>query len=186
MENPIAITALNDFTFCPASIYYHNIYADVDKMIFQDAPQVEGTNSHKSIDTASYSTSKDVVQGIAVYCERYNIVGKIDKYIRTSHRLVESKRKITKVYDGYILQIYGQYFALCEAGYEVDELALYSIVDNSIYPVPLPKDCPSMLSKFENTLTQIRNFRIENFQKASNEKCLRCIYSDICMFGAPL
>ena len=30
MENPIIISNLNDFIFCPASIYFHNIYGQQD------------------------------------------------------------------------------------------------------------------------------------------------------------
>lgn len=31
-ETPINITALNDFIFCPLSIYFHLLYDDIDKM----------------------------------------------------------------------------------------------------------------------------------------------------------
>lgn len=31
MDNLIAISTLNDFIFCPYSIYLHNVYMDMDK-----------------------------------------------------------------------------------------------------------------------------------------------------------
>lgn len=44
----------------------------------QDSFQLNGTNAHKHSDSATYSTEKSVLQGISVYCEKYNLVGKID------------------------------------------------------------------------------------------------------------
>lgn len=35
MENPINITMLNDFIFCPLSIYYHNLYDDMETSLYQ-------------------------------------------------------------------------------------------------------------------------------------------------------
>lgn len=32
-ENPILITWLNDFVFCPRSIYFHNLYGDKDNLV---------------------------------------------------------------------------------------------------------------------------------------------------------
>ncbi len=43
MEHPIAITYLNDFLFCPASIYFHMIDADTDKMAYASSEQMQGS-----------------------------------------------------------------------------------------------------------------------------------------------
>lgn len=41
MEDYIKITQLNDFIFCPVSIYFHNLYEDSEPMLYQ------GSNSCK-------------------------------------------------------------------------------------------------------------------------------------------
>ena len=66
-----------------------------------------------------------MLQGVSVYCEKYNLVGKIDVFDEKTGILTERKKKIKTVYDGYIYQIYAQYFSLIEMGYKVNELRLY-------------------------------------------------------------
>ena len=78
MEEPIIITNLNDFIFCPLSIYYHDLYGDLRKVAFQSPKQLAGTFSHASVDNSKYSTSKNILQGIGVYSDKYGLVGKID------------------------------------------------------------------------------------------------------------
>ena len=75
----------------------------------QDSFQLNGTDAHKYSDSATYSTKKGVLQGISVYCEKYNLVGKIDVFDEKTGILTERKKKIKTVYDGYIYQIYAQY-----------------------------------------------------------------------------
>ena len=50
MEDYILISWINDFIFCPASIYYHNLYEDADKIIYTDLPQQKGTEVHSAVD----------------------------------------------------------------------------------------------------------------------------------------
>lgn len=47
-----------------------------------------------------------MLQGVSVYCEKYNLVGKIDVFDEKTGILTERKKKIKTVYDGYIYQIY--------------------------------------------------------------------------------
>ena len=42
MDDYISLSALNDFIFCPYSIYLHNVYMESDKDIFQAVPQTSG------------------------------------------------------------------------------------------------------------------------------------------------
>ena len=35
---------------------------------------------HEKVDSAAYSTRKSMLQGIPVYCEKYNLIGKIDTF----------------------------------------------------------------------------------------------------------
>ena len=77
------------------------------------------------------------MQSLDVYCEKYRLLGKIDIYDGKKKILRERKRQIKQVYDGYIFQLYGQYFSLIEMGYEVDKMELYSMIDNKKYPIEL-------------------------------------------------
>lgn len=186
MEQPIKISNLNDFIFCPASIYYHGIFDELDSSVYQEIDQIRGKYAHEKIDQSGYSTRKDVLQGIEVYTEKYNIIGKIDIYDGDKKRLVERKHKIVTIYDGYIFQLYAQYFALQEQGYEILELKLYSSSDNKSYTVHLPKDDPIMFHKFEGVVENISNFDLAGFRQENLEKCKRCIYAPICVSGGEL
>ncbi|MDD7761644.1 MAG: hypothetical protein PT956_03180 [Firmicutes bacterium] len=50
MEETIKITNINDFIFCPLSIYFHNAYEEVEEKLYYDAPQLQGKSAHKTID----------------------------------------------------------------------------------------------------------------------------------------
>ena len=80
MENPISITMLNDFVFCPISIYFHNLYQGVEKNLYQGKSQIAGTKAHEAIDNNTLSNSESFVYAKEVYCEKYNLMGKIDCY----------------------------------------------------------------------------------------------------------
>lgn len=182
-ENPITITNLNDFIFCPVSIYFHALDADTDRMTYQSSYQLNGTEAHKKSDNKEYSTRADTLQSVEVYCGKYDLYGKIDIYHRETGKLVERKKKIKKVYDGYVFQIYAQYFALKEMGENVTSLNLYSMDDNKSYPVPLPEDDPIMLEKFEETVYNLQTFNPRNFRQENAEKCAMCIYNPLCSFA---
>jgi CRISPR-associated protein Cas4 len=62
MENYIKLSTLNDFIFCPKSIYYHNLYDNYNKNLYQEEAQKSGTIAHESIDNQTYSTRKDILQ----------------------------------------------------------------------------------------------------------------------------
>ena len=78
MEETILISYLNDFIFCPVSIYFHKLYGNLDKSLYQEAVKINVTYAHKAIDTHKYSTKKDILQGIDIYSEEFKIQGKID------------------------------------------------------------------------------------------------------------
>lgn len=58
MNNYISISQLNNFIFCPYSIYLHNVYMEADEDIFKAPPQKIGKLAHNSIDSKKYSTKK--------------------------------------------------------------------------------------------------------------------------------
>lgn len=180
MENPISITTLNDFIFCPASIYFHMLYDGVEKSIFQCSDQLNGTKAHEATDSKTYSGSGKVLQSLEVYCEKYNLFGKIDMYDVKSKTLVERKKKVKHIYDGYIFQLYGQYFAMTEMGYEVKKLVIRSIDDNKNYDISMPYEDITMFEKFEKVIADINVFDMASFVQTNPEKCRHCIYEPYC------
>ena len=94
MENPIIASNLNDFIFCPVSIYFHNLYGNRDVLTYKKEVQLNGTSVHNNVDNGEYSTRKDIVSGISAYSEKYNIICKIDIYDKSKKILVERKNKI--------------------------------------------------------------------------------------------
>ncbi len=138
MESYIPVSFLNDFIFCPLSIYYHQLYGNLSTRLYQDIPQVEGKASHKKIDEKKYSSRRTILQGIDIYSSKYNLCGKIDIFDTVSGILTERKKCINKIYQGYIFQVYAQYYGLAEMGYAVQEIRFYSMDDNKIYNVKIP------------------------------------------------
>lgn len=180
MENPITFTQLNDFVFCPASIFFHGFYGERDKMSYQGKPQIAGTHAHKAVDSGTYSTRKNILQGIEVYSSKYDLVGKIDLYDADTKILTERKKKIKVIYDGYVFQLYAQYFSMLEMGYDVVELRLQSMDDRKFYPVALPKQDEIMFKRFEDTITAMQITNLDNFKQTNIEKCRNCIYEPAC------
>lgn len=71
-EQPLAISQLNYFIFCPVSIFFHSLETEENIMV-QDSFQLNGTDAHKHSNSATYSTKKGMLQGVSVYCEKYNL-----------------------------------------------------------------------------------------------------------------
>lgn len=183
MYKEILITQLNDFIFCPASIYFHMLYGNTERMLYQSDKQIDGTAVHSSIDNNTYSSKKSIYTGIDVYCEKYGIIGKIDMYDEEKKLLMERKKTVKVIYDGYIFQVYAQYFALEEMGYRVNSIIIHSITDNKNYYIPLPKQNEVMFEKFESTIKDMHEFDVEKFIQNNSEKCRTCIYEPACDRG---
>lgn len=183
MDDCIQISLLDDFIFCPASIYFRNLYGGIDTRTIHTTDQTLGSACHASIAEGRYSSHLHVLQDIYVYSETYNLVGKIDIYDSNKKMLTERKRQIKQIYDGYIFQVYGQYFGLTEMGFPVREIRLYSVIDNLVYPVSLPHQDGAMLKRFEQTIEAIKTFDLNKFTQPNASKCKRCIYSSVCDRG---
>lgn len=180
METYIPISYLNDFIFCPRSIYFHQLYGRASTRLYHTKDQARGLAAHQTIDNQSYSTDKTILQGLEVFSERYNLCGKIDIYHAKTKELVERKKKIKVIYPGYIFQIYAQYFGMVEMGYTVKKLKLYSMDDNKNYPIPLPENEPEQLKKFEGLIDAIKQFSLSSHFSPNIKKCQRCIYRNLC------
>ena len=121
MDDIIIISNLNDFIFCPASIYFHKLYGSQDNLTYQSSYQINGSKAHESVDNSSYSTKKSI-------------------YDMEKQLLIERKKHISKIYDGYVFQLYAQYYALTEMGYAVQKLEIRSLDDNKKYKINLPDE----------------------------------------------
>ena len=180
IDDSILITQLNDFIFCPVSIYFHNLYGAQDKLSYQRKEQINGSHAHEAVDEKKYSTSRNVLMGMDVYCEDFRIIGKIDIFDIEKCLLRERKKKIRNIYDGYLFQVYAQCLALREMGYEVRRIELYSVEDNKTYKVELPENNPTVMEKMISTIEQMRNFSFEQYVQTNVEKCRNCIYEPLC------
>ena len=177
MESYIQISKINDFLYCPLSLYLHLSYEDFDQKSYHEAAQVAGKLVHENIEKDTYSSAKRYLQGIDVYCEKYGIVGKIDIYDQNEMALIERKNKIQYIYLGYKYQLYAEMFCMEDMGYRVKKLFLHSLSDNKRYKLPLPKK--QEVAAFERTLKKIKNFTPENI---NNHRCPHCqnnIYSPL-------
>lgn len=58
MNDYISLSTLNDFIFCPYSIYLHNVYMESDEDCYKATPQTKGTIAHKPVDEKRSSTSR--------------------------------------------------------------------------------------------------------------------------------
>lgn len=180
MEAYLPIAYLNDFIFCPRSIYFHQLYGRAEQRLYQTTDQTNGKAAHRTIDTESYTTSRQVLQGLEVFSERYNLGGKIDTFDIGNGLLTERKKKIKVIYDGYVYQLYAQYHCLTEMGYKVAALKFYSMDDNKSFPVAKPEDDPERQQAFEALLASMRRFDMGAPFSANAAKCGRCIYANLC------
>lgn len=180
MELYCKISYLNDFVFCPISIYFHELYGNISEKLYYGDSQLNGKANHEAIDEQRYSTHKNILQSIDVYSDEYKLCGKIDTFDTETCLLTERKKHIEKVYDGYVFQLYAQCVCLREMGFSVKEIRLYSSDTNKIFPIPLPENDDVMFEKFKNVNQEMQNFNIETFAPQNPEKCAHCIYNDFC------
>ncbi|MBS1589397.1 MAG: type V CRISPR-associated protein Cas4 [Bacteroidetes bacterium] len=181
MDSYITLSFLNDFIFCPRSIYFHQLYGSFAEAVYKQTPQYKGTAAHETIDEQTYSTSAHILQGMEVFSEQYNICGKIDIFDIKTGRLTERKREIKTIYDGYVFQVYAQCFALREMGYTVSEIVIHDLVHNKNYPILLPEQDEKMFTKFQLLIEDIDSFDMETTAFTPEKaKCTTCIYNQLC------
>jgi len=178
MESYLCITQINDFIFCPRSIYFHNIYhANYSTETYHKTWQKKGCAVHASISEKN-TTRKNIIQELAVYSEKYNIFGKIDTYDINKKELTERKYSVTRIYDGFRYQLYAQYYCMLEMGYQIDNMKIYSKKSNKNYPIAIPTLAEQQ--EFETVLQQIRNYSLLEPFSQNPKKCINCIYNPLC------
>lgn len=178
MEEYIQISKLNDFIFCPYSVYLHSVYESFNQKTYHRTAQTVGKIAHEPVDKKIYTTSAHVLQGMEVYSEAYGLVGKIDTFDCKKGELVERKYKIRKIFDGYRCQLYAQMFCLKEMGYEVKSLAMQSLSDNKRYKIPLPD--AAEIDKFADLVGKMKNYQPSMPKRRNKKKCAQCVYQPLC------
>lgn len=170
---------LNDYIFCPYSIYLHSVYMESDEDIYKAKPQSKGTDAHKSIDKKSGSTRQADIFALPVFSDSLGISGKIDVYKKDRKLLIERKYMLKNIYRGQIYQLWGQYFCMTEMGYEIEHLAFYEISTNKMIRIDLPGEAGR-----EELERHIANFKAYNPSESSfrvnPNKCVHCIYCNLC------
>ena len=66
MDNLIAISTLNDFIFCPYSIYLHNVYMETDEGVYHATPQTRGRIAHETVDKKRTSNRTDELLSLQI------------------------------------------------------------------------------------------------------------------------
>ena len=179
MNDYIPIAQLNDFFFCPYSIYLHNIYSDCDDMTYKASPQLNGRMSHSKIDNKLTHHNDDLIYSLNVSSDYYRIYGKIDTYRISTCTLIERKYRLTQIYQGQIYQLWAQYLCMIEMGYEIKRIGFYEISTNKCSFLPLPT--ANDINEFSHFLNMFRNYNPSNTQISINmNKCQHCIYCNLC------
>ena len=178
METYMPISYLNDFVFCPYSIYLHQVFDGSKEEVYSASPQQTGKSGHDKVDNAPRQ-SRQVLNAIYVISNRLGMYGKIDQYFVKDKLLVERKYSISTLYRGYYYQLWTQYVAMQEMGYEVQKLQFYSMKDNRKYDVPLPTE--KDMEELKAHIRKIARFDFETEEiKVNPAKCTHCIYAALC------
>ena len=179
MESYIQISKINDFLFCPRSVYLHTIYDNFHKRAYQRTSQIAGTLAHESIEKGTYSSKKRYLLGMAIYSDELGLCGKIDVYDRETRALVERKRHVKNVYDGYRYQLYAQMACMREMGYVVESLFIHSLTDNKRYTIEMPHE--QEWREFTELIDRIKTLDVKDAAILENSpKCPQCIYQPLC------
>jgi CRISPR-associated exonuclease Cas4 len=180
MQDYLQISKLNDFIFCPRSIYMHNLYESFEKEIYQKRYQVRGSIKHETIEEEKYSSESRYLQALPVVCNKYQLIGKIDIFDVKNSVLIERKTKVQKIFDGYWLQLYAQKLSLEEMGYCVKQLKIHSLLDNKSYFLSRIEE-KGVVEKFLDLMIVINSIQAEKLYLQNNtKKCLECIYRELC------
>ncbi len=174
----INITSLNDFLFCPYSIYLHNAFMDTDGDVFVALPQIRGKHAHKAVDSRTFSKDADDIQSLKVFSEDLGLVGVIDLYRKREKHLVEFKHKVSGIFLGQKLQLWAQYFCLTEMGYDVEKISVFEKSTGIYHEVKIPDDADR--SELMSLIEKFRSFDLSQNFDINPNKCAHCIYCSLC------
>ena len=91
METFMPITYVNDFIFCPYSVYLHQVFDNNVEDLYSANPQQIGKLAHFDIDYFEKTEKSETLKGIYVISKKLGVYGKIDTYWINDKKLVESK-----------------------------------------------------------------------------------------------
>lgn len=174
----IPISTLNDFVFCPYSIYLHGIYSQIDDSLYHAAPQVQGSISHAATDSKTSSSRRDDILSLPVFSDELRITGKIDMFRKSEGHLIERKYQLKNIYRGQLYQIWGQYFCLKEMGYDVKRLSFYEISTKRGIPVSIPGK--EEFNELKMVIEKYIQYKPDSKIDTNNNKCAHCIYCPMC------
>lgn len=179
MTDYLAISSLNDFIFCPYSIYLHNVYMESDETMYHATPQTQGRVAHVTVDKKTASNCSNDILSLPVYSEEYGLMGRIDVYKRKEKKLIERKYQLKQIFQGHIYQLWAQMLCLREMGEEIELLAFYETSTNKMIPVPMPTE--DDLMRFKGFLLRFRSFNPGSTPFIVNlNKCRHCVYCNLC------
>ncbi len=179
MDEYISISNLNDFIFCPYSIYLQAVYMETDEDLYKASPQLLGNNAHKSSSEKNYSTRTDEIMSLPVFSNELGITGIIDNYKTENKILIERKNNLKHIFKGQIYQLWAQYFCMKEMGYPIDRIAFYEISTNKMIYQPLPTEKDK--SELKLFIESFRTYSPGTTPFAINSnKCRHCIYCNLC------
>ncbi|MFN3916989.1 MAG: type V CRISPR-associated protein Cas4 [Flavobacteriales bacterium] len=178
METYLPISYLNDFVFCPYSIYLHQVFDSSREEVYSASPQQVGKTAHNTIDDDKRKQRNEVLSGVYIISNRLGVYGKIDQYFVKEQKLVERKFMLKTIYRGYYYQIWAQYIALEEMGYPVDSLFFHSIKNNN--RIRVAKPTKEEVEELRQHIRKIARFDFETQLNVNPEKCKHCIYASLC------
>jgi len=149
-----------------------------DEDLVHATPQTQGKATHAAIDNKTYSSRKDEITGLSVFCDELGVIGKIDLYKRKEKLLIERKYQLKQIYQGQIYQLWAQYFCMIEMGYEIEKLAFYAISTNQTFPVEIPNN--EQKNELKNFILDFKKFDPSKDLQVNKNKCTHCIYCNLC------
>lgn len=175
MEYFLSITALNDFVFCPYSIYLHEIYGGNKEETYHSKFQSKGKRLHDFIE--NNKDAKDLKHAY-VYSQKLGIYGKIDEYIPLTKELIEYKSNVAIMFKGYYYQIWSQYLCMTEMGFEIERLSFFDFKINKKTQLDLPTD--SEINELTKHINKVKHYDFASEILVNPNKCRRCIYQSLC------
>ena len=181
MDGYVSFSELNDFLFCPQSLYLHTLYKNYKSNIYHDTPQADGKAAHETIDQNTYNRA-GWETGVWLCSPSHMIYGRCDLYNPSTGELVERKRTIKKVYEGQRMQAWAQAICLMDMQRSVTSITLHSLTDNVRHKLPIPDD---LITSRVNLLVQEiqaykANYNANVSVSVSDTRCRRCIYAPLC------
>lgn len=177
MSDHIPISWLNDFVFCPYSIYLHNVYVSTDESLYHALPQVRGRVAHTTIDNKVYS-DKSTITALSVVNNRLGLIGKIDIYKPREKLLIERKYRLDTIFRGQLYQLWSEYYCMQEMGYIVERIEFHEIGRNRYIPTPLPGE--REYKELADVIDRLRKYDPQKPIKYNLNKCRHCVYCNLC------